>query len=113
MGMRKYRRFAKATICRHMKKPTDECLIDKRKFNQGCPPKLTERHQGEILREAERLRRTDGHFTIKHVKTSVGIKEMFEMKLYAECSAEQNSDTHIPERILAEVCFRLNSFLPF
>jgi len=67
MGMRKYRRYAKATICRHMKKPTDECVIDKRKFNKGRSPKLTERQQRGNLSEAERLRKTNGHFTIKRV----------------------------------------------
>jgi len=76
MGMRKYKTFSKATICRHMKKPTDECLVDRRKFNKGRPPKLTERQQRGILREAERLRRTDGHFTIKRLKTLVGIKDV-------------------------------------
>jgi transposase len=75
-GMRKYKRFSKATICRHMKKPLmDDSLLDKRRANTGRPRKLSARQERHILREAERLRETDGHFTIKRIKTLVGINE--------------------------------------
>lgn len=73
MNMKKYKRFSKATICRHMKKPTDEETVDRRKFNKGRPPKLTPREKRSILRESERLRESQGNYTIKRVMVNTGV----------------------------------------
>lgn len=72
-SMVKYKKYSKASICRHMKKPINENLQNKKKQSKGRPQKLSPRQKRLILREAERLRKDDGHFTIKRVKTLVGI----------------------------------------
>jgi transposase len=75
MAMKKYKQYSKATICRHMKKATDDETEDKRKYNKGRPPKLDSRDYRAILREAEKLRKSQGHFTVKRVKAALGINE--------------------------------------
>lgn len=76
MNLKKYQgKYSKATICRHMKKPTHEEIEDGRKFNKGRPPKLTPRQKRTILRESERLRKSDGHYTTKRVKLNAGVHD--------------------------------------
>ena len=75
MAMKKYKDYSKATICRHMKKPTDEEIEDGRKFNNGRPPKLTTREKRSILRESEKLRKSQGHYTIKRVMVNTGVHD--------------------------------------
>ena len=74
MAMKKYKRYSKATICRHIKKPTDEEIQDGRKFNKGRPPKLTPRDKRRILWESEKLRQSHGHYTTKRVALNAGVK---------------------------------------
>jgi hypothetical protein len=58
-----------------MKKKPDDETEDKRRYNPGRPVKLNERDERAILREAERLRETEGHFTSKRVKLLAGVDE--------------------------------------
>ena len=68
-----YRKYSKATICRHMIKPIADIVIDKRKQNKGRPPKFSERDRRNILRQAEILRNDYGYFTSKRLKVFAGI----------------------------------------
>ena len=71
--MKDYKKYSKATICRHMKKPIDDIIIDKRRNNKGRPPKLTARDKRNILRQVEILRRDYGYFTTKRLKVFAGV----------------------------------------
>ena len=51
--MKSYRKFSKATICRHMKKNIGDLVVDLRKNNQGRPPKLSVRQKRNILRQTK------------------------------------------------------------
>ena len=68
-----YKSYSKSTICRHMKKPIDEIVFDKRKLNKGGKRKLTDRDKRNILRQTEVLRKERGFFTTKLVKVSANI----------------------------------------
>ena len=72
-SLKDYSKYSKATICRHMKKETNETTIDKRKQNKGRPTKLTDRDRRNVLRQVEVLRNSCGYFTTKRIKTSAGI----------------------------------------
>ena len=72
-ALRKYAKYSKATICRHMTRPIDDDIIDKRKNNKGRPPKLTARDKRNILRQVEILRRDYGYFTTKRLKVFAGV----------------------------------------
>ncbi len=71
--MNDYKKYSKATICRHMKKPIVETVFDKRTRNKGRPEKLTSRDKRNILRQVEILRRDYGYFTTKRLKVFAGI----------------------------------------
>ena len=45
-----YRKYSKATICRHMIKPIADIVIDKRKQSKGRPPTFSERDRGNIAK---------------------------------------------------------------
>lgn len=68
-----YRKFSKATVCRHMNRAIGDIVIDKRKNNKGRPPKLSVRDHRNILRQAEILRNDYGYFTSKRLKVFAGI----------------------------------------
>ena len=70
-----YRKFSKATICRHMRKPISYTVVDNRHSNTGRPRLLSERQKRIILRQAEILRTDYGHFTVKRLKLIVGLEE--------------------------------------
>eukprot|EP00794_Sanderia_malayensis_P010595 gene10595-11716_t len=72
-GVKKYGKYSKATICRHMKRPIEDTTVDKRKNNKGRPPKLTVRDKRNILRQVEILRRDYGYFTTKRLKVFAGV----------------------------------------
>ena len=71
--MKDYKKYSKATICRHMKKPINDTVIDKRRNNKGRPRKLTARDKRNILRQVEILRRDYGYFTTKRLKVFAGV----------------------------------------
>ena len=71
--MRSYRKFSKATICRHMKKNIGDLVIDLRKNNQGRPPKLSVRQKRNILRQTKLLKEEMGNFCVKRVMVKAGI----------------------------------------
>ena len=48
-SMKDYKKYSKATICRHMRRKIEDSVIDRRKYNQGRPQKLTERDKRNIL----------------------------------------------------------------
>ena len=72
-ALKKYAKYSKATICRHMKRPIGDDVIDKRKNNKGRPPKLTARDKCIILRQVEILRRDYGYFTTERLKVFAGV----------------------------------------
>ena len=71
--MKDYKKYSKATICRHMKRKIDDSVVDKRKHNKGRPQKLSEREKRNILRQVEVLRRDYGYFTTKRLKVFAGV----------------------------------------
>jgi len=71
--MKKYSKYSKATICRHMKKSIGDTVIDKRVSNKGRPAKLTSRDKRNILRQVEILRRDYGYFTVRRLKVFAGV----------------------------------------
>ena len=71
--MKDHKKYSKATICRHMRRKIDDSVIDRRKYNQGRPKKLTERDKRNILRQVEILRRDYGYFTTKRLEVFAGI----------------------------------------
>ena len=60
--MKSYRKFSKATICRHMKKNIGDLVVDLRKNNQGRPPKLSVPQKRNILRQTKPLQEEMGNF---------------------------------------------------
>ena len=71
---RGYHKFSKATICRHMKKPIGEKVVDKRTLNRGRPRKLDERDRRRIIRQVQILRdQGNVNFTVKRVKLMAGL----------------------------------------
>ena len=72
-SMKDYKKYSKATICRHMKRKIDDSVIDKRKHNKGRPQKLSERDKRNIMRQVEILRRDYGYFTTKRLKVFAGV----------------------------------------
>ena len=68
-----YKKYSKATICRHMKKAINDTVIDKRRNNKGRPRKLTPRDKRNILRQVEIRRRDYGYFTTKRLKVFAGV----------------------------------------
>ena len=60
--LRRFSQYSKANICRHMKRPIDHNVFDRRVTNPGRPKKLT-----------ERLRISIGSFTAKRLRTEAGI----------------------------------------
>lgn len=74
MKGRGYQKYSKATICRHMKKPFNDLVNDKRKQNKGRPKKLTDRDRRNILRQVNVLRgRNIVNFTVKKIKEMAGL----------------------------------------
>ena len=71
--MKDYKKYSKATICRHMKRKIDDSVIDKRKHNKGRPQKLSERDKCNIMRQVEILHRDYGYFTTKRLKVFAGV----------------------------------------
>lgn len=67
-----YKKFSKATICRHMKKEIGEKVFDKRKVNTGRPKKLTTRDERNLLRQINVLRSQRVNFTIKRLRLAAG-----------------------------------------
>lgn len=74
-SMKDYKKYSKATICRHMKRKIDDSVVDNRKYNKGRPEKLTEREKCNIIRQVEILRRDYGYFTTKRLKIFAGVPE--------------------------------------
>lgn len=72
-SMKDYKKYSKATICRHMRRKIDDSVIDRRKQNKGRPQKLSERDKRNILRQVEILRRDYGYFTTKRLKVFAGV----------------------------------------
>ena len=56
-----------------MRRKIDDSVIDRRKYNQGRPKKLSERDKRNILRQVEILRRDYGYFTTKRLKVFAGV----------------------------------------
>jgi len=59
-----------------MKKPIDAETADTRREVGGRPRAFNDRDERRILRVAEQLRASDGHFTIKRVKVAAGIQHV-------------------------------------
>jgi len=76
LSMKSYKHYSKATVCRHMKKPIDAETADTRRRVGGRPRAFNDRDERRILRVAEQLRASDGHFTIKRVKVAAGIQHV-------------------------------------
>lgn len=74
-NIRAYKKYSKATICRHMKKSVSDIVIDRRKENKGRPKLLTARDERTIMRQAEILRSDYGHFTVKRLKFFSNLEE--------------------------------------
>ena len=76
---REYRKFSKATICRHMKKTLGEIVPDRRKLNQGRPRKLSARDERNLLRQIGVCRQQNVNFTIRRLRllagTPVGVSD--------------------------------------
>lgn len=73
-----YKQYSKATVCRHMKKPINDENVNKKKKKKkvGRPRILSPRDERRILRVAEQLRVSHGHFTVKRVKVAAGIEHV-------------------------------------
>ena len=71
--MKSYRKYSKATICRHMVKNIGDLVLDKRKQNQGRPTKLLDRQKGNTLRQAKVLQEEVENFSVKRVMVGAGI----------------------------------------
>ncbi len=69
---REYRKFSKATICRHMKKELGEIEGDRRKGNKGRPRKLTVRDERNLLRQIGVCRQQMVNFTIRRLRLMAG-----------------------------------------
>ena len=72
-NLRDYRKYSKATICRHMNRPIHYEVEDLRKFKKGRPLKLSIRDERKIIRESEKLRNKYGRFTSRRLKLEAGI----------------------------------------
>jgi hypothetical protein len=72
-SMKDYKKYSKATICRHMRRKIDDPFVDKRKHNKGLPQKLSEQDKHNIMRQVEIWRRDYGYFTTKRLKVFAGI----------------------------------------
>ena len=70
----RYKEYSRASVFRHARKPINDNIVDKRKFNNGRPKKLSERDERSILRQIPKLRRSKGkHYSIQDVKTDAGV----------------------------------------
>jgi transposase len=67
--LKRYKDYSRASIFRHAKKKITDITVDKRKFNQGRPKKLSVRDERNILRQIPKLRRSKGKsYSIKDVR---------------------------------------------
>lgn len=71
--LERFPQYSRATIFRHIKKPVNEKVFDKRVNNPGRPRKLSVRDERCIVRAVLRLRRLYGSFTAKRLRTEAGI----------------------------------------
>ena len=71
--LRRFPQYSKATICRHMKRPIDHSVFDRRVDNPVRPKELTERDERNIIRAVHHLRISIGSFTTKRLRTEAGI----------------------------------------
>ena len=68
-----YKKYSKATICRHMKKEIGDLVADQRKYNKGRPQKLSDRQKRNILRQTKILQSELGNFCVKRVMVRADI----------------------------------------
>lgn len=69
-----YPQFSGASVYRHAKKKIfSKDLGDKRRFNKGRPPKLSQRDKRAIMRQIPILRKAYGSFTAKQIRVAAGI----------------------------------------
>ena len=71
--LRRFSQYSKATICRHMKRPIDHNVFDRRVNNPCRPKKLTERDERNIICAVHCLIISIGSFTAKRLRTEAGI----------------------------------------
>ena len=73
---RKYRKYKKTTIYRHMKMEIKETDIDARTHNPGRPKRLSERDRRALLKSLPKIRKdTEGEFTVNDLREVSGIEE--------------------------------------
>ena len=63
--MKSYRKFSKATICRHMKKNIGDLVVDLRKHNQGKTTKTICSAKEKYLTTNQAVTRRDGKLLCK------------------------------------------------
>ena len=70
----RYKEYPRTTVFRQARKMINDTTVDKRKFNNGRPKKLSERDERNILRQILKLRRSKGkQYSIKDVKIDAGV----------------------------------------
>ena len=70
--LRRFPQYSKATIYRHVKRPIDHNVFDRRINNPVSPKKLTERDQRNIIRAVHPWRISIGSLTAKRLRTEAG-----------------------------------------
>ena len=74
--VKRFPKYRRSAIYRHMLKEVGDVVVDKRKGNKGRPKVLTLRDERNILRQIPKLRRSmQGNFTLKDVRTGAGVRE--------------------------------------
>ena len=72
--VKRYRRYSKASIYKHMVKPIGETVEDRRHTNPGRPSVLSERDRRLILQQVPKLRKEkEGSFTLEDLRTDAGV----------------------------------------
>ena len=67
--VKRYRKYSRTAIYRHMKLKIDGMAADKRTFNNGRPPQLTHGTKRNLLREIPKVRAiTAEKFTLKELR---------------------------------------------
>ena len=72
---KKYKKYSRASVYKHMIKPISGNAEDGRKNNTGRPAVLTQRDTRHILNKIPILRKERGDFTVDDIKKASGISE--------------------------------------
>ena len=71
--MRRFPQFCKTTVCRHMKRPVNQNVFDKRIKNLGRSKKLTKRDEREYISTCSTSFEDFHWITAKRLTTEAGI----------------------------------------